>query len=83
MKPPQPVPGHVRERLEIAALTGEVLNLHWADESSDAAFLGRIRPLEVLPDDAGGPGYLRALDEQGETLRIRLDLIRNLPTPVK
>lgn len=82
MKLPQPVPGHVRERLEIAVLTGETLNLHWADEASNAAYLGRIRPLEVINDPAG-PGYLRACDEQGTEVRIRLDLIRNLPTPVK
>ncbi|AOV18118.1 hypothetical protein BJI67_14540 [Acidihalobacter aeolianus] len=82
MKPSQPVPGHVRERLEIAVLTGEILSLNWADEASDAAYLGRVRPLEVIADD-DGPGYLRALDDSGVEVRIRLDLIRNLPTPVK
>lgn len=81
MKPYIPVPSHVVERLEIAILTGERLDLHWADEESNRAFVARVLPQEVLERD--GRGYLRAVSAEGEEVLMRLDLIRNLPTPVK
>jgi predicted DNA-binding transcriptional regulator YafY len=81
MKTYQDIPRHVTERLEIAILTGETLALNWADEDTDQAWMGRVRPLEVIQHD--GRLYLEADNEQGERIRIRLDLIRNLPTPVK
>jgi hypothetical protein len=81
MKPYSDVPRHVTERLEIAILTGETLALNWADEHSDQAWMGRVTPLEVI--ELEGRRYLKANNEQGETVTIRLDLIRNLPTPVK
>ncbi|MEJ2059426.1 MAG: hypothetical protein P8Y64_02910 [Gammaproteobacteria bacterium] len=81
MKPYTPVAPHVRERLEIAILTGELLDLHWVEEDSDHAWMARLRPTGI--DEKDGAQYLEALNDQGETQRIRLDLIRNLPTPVK
>jgi len=81
MKPYTPVPAHVEERLEIAILCGEKFNLQWASEDSDQAFLGRVQPLEIV--ERAGRRYLRATGEDGARLEIRLDLIRNLPTPVK
>jgi hypothetical protein len=82
MKPCLKVPGHVRERLEIATLTGEILHLYWSDEASDTAYFGLLRPLKVI-DMTDSPGYLIAVDENGNEAHIRLDLIHNLPTPVK
>ncbi|MEJ2654756.1 MAG: hypothetical protein P8Z69_05515 [Acidihalobacter sp.] len=82
MKPYQQVAPHVRERLEIAVLTGERLSLQWADEDSDRAYMGRIQPREVV-ENGDGRTYLDAIDEDGAKIRIRVDLIRNLPTPVK
>lgn len=67
--------------MEIAALTGERLELQWADETSERAYLGRIQVREVL-DEASGC-YLVGVDGEGAAVRIRVDLIRNLPTPVK
>jgi len=81
MKPYTPVPAHVEERLEIAIICGETFNLHWAEADSDRAFMGKVQPLEIL--DRDGMRYLRARDEQAGEQLIRLDLIRNLPTPVK
>ena len=81
MKPYTPVPAHVEERLEIAIICGETFNLQWASEDSDQAFLGRLQPLEIV--DREDRRYLRARSEDGNELEIRLDLIRNLPTPVK
>jgi hypothetical protein len=81
MKPYTPVPAHVEERLEIAILCGEKFNLQWASEDSDQAFLGRVQPLEIV--ERAGRRYLHATGEDGARLEIRLDLIRNLPTPVK
>ena len=81
MKTYEDIPRHVTERLEIAILTGETLALNWADEHSDHAWMGRVRPLEVIQRD--GRLYLEADNEQDERTSIRLDLIRNLPTPVK
>lgn len=81
MKPYQHVAPHVRERLEIAVLTGERLALQWADEDSDRAYMGRIEPREVVEEEERA--YLLAINDEGDPVRIRLDLIRNLPTPVK
>ncbi|HDP89026.1 MAG TPA: hypothetical protein ENN42_03590 [Thioalkalivibrio sp.] len=81
MKPYTPVPAHVEERLEIAIICGETFNLQWATEDSNQAFLGRIQPLEIIEREQRR--YLRARNDTGEELQIRLDLIRNLPTPVK
>lgn len=81
MKPYQQVAPQVRERLEIAVLTGERLDLQWADEASERAYMGRVQAREVLDEDNGS--YLVALDDSGASVRIRIDLIRNLPTPVK
>lgn len=82
MKPPQQVPRHIRERLEIAAFTNEVIQLYWTDETSDTAYFGLISPLGVT-DVSDTPGYLVGLDEEGAEIHIRLDLICNLPTPIK
>ena len=82
MKPYQQVDPHVRERLEIAVLTGERLNLQWADEDSDRTYVGRVQAREVVEEDDGRT-YLDATDDNGDAVRIRIDLIRNLPTPVK
>jgi hypothetical protein len=81
MKPYTPVPTHVEERLEIAIICGETFHLQWATEDSNQAFLGRIQPLEIIERERRR--YLRARNDTGEELQIRLDLIRNLPTPVK
>lgn len=80
-QPYQPVPSHVRERLTIAALCGEQLDLYWQDEQSMDAFVGRVHADGVVEED--GMEYLVGRNERGETVRIRLDLIRNMPTPVK
>ena len=82
MKPYQQVAPHVRERLEIAVLTGERLSLQWADEDSDRAYMGRVQAREVVEEDDGRT-YLDAVDDDGSQVHIRIDLIRNLPTPVK
>ncbi|WP_455386147.1 hypothetical protein [Acidihalobacter prosperus] len=82
MKPYQQVAPHVRERLEIAVLTGERLSLQWADEESDRAYMGRVQPREVVEQEDGRT-YLDAIGEDGDPVRIRVDLIRNMPTPVK
>lgn len=81
MKPYVPVEPHVIERIEIAILTTERLDLHWADENTQQAYMSRVDPLEVI--DVEGRHYLRARNDEGAEIRIRLDLIRNLPTPVK
>ena len=67
--------------MQIAILTGERLHLHWADEGSNSAYLGHIEPKELITRE--GREYLLALDEEHSEVLIRLDLIRNLPTPVK
>lgn len=82
MEPYQAVPGHVKERLEIAILCREQMDLHWEDEASGMHHFQRIQPLELLRAPQGE--YLEfLLLAEGEKVRARLDLIRNLPTPVK
>jgi len=77
----QPVPRFYLERLTIAALCNETMNLHWFDEASQLNYMAQIRPLEILEQDQAE--FLLARNESGENVTIRLDLIRNFPTPVK
>jgi len=79
--PYQPVAPHVRERLAIAILCNESMDLYWQDEESLDAYVGRVYPEELVERD--GVDYLCARNEEGEPVQIRLDLIRNLPTPMK
>jgi hypothetical protein len=44
-------------------------------------YIAQLLPLDTLI--VNGAEYLLARNEQGETLKIRYDLIRNFPTPVK
>ncbi len=81
MKPYTPVPDHVMERLEIAILCGEKMNLQWADEATHRAYASKVQAKELFDNE--GRAYLRAITEEGEEVTVRLDLIRNLPTPVK
>ncbi|WP_019623980.1 hypothetical protein [Thioalkalivibrio thiocyanoxidans] len=74
------LPKHVIERLEIAILTGETLQLNWAEPDSSQAWWGKVTPREVR--EADGYHWLDG-ECEGRDVRIRLDLIRNLPTPVK
>jgi len=74
------IPRHVRERLEIAILTGETLQLNWAEPDSGRAWMGRVSPQALR--EADGHQWLDG-ECEGQAVQIRLDLIRNLPTPVK
>ncbi|MFN4262760.1 MAG: hypothetical protein ACK4IT_03820 [Thioalkalivibrionaceae bacterium] len=70
-----------RERLEIAALTGEILNLMWSPKAGQVR-AARLRPQAV--EFSGGQWLLRAIDLDDEkTLTIPLASIRNLPSPDK
>jgi len=78
----QPVPGHVLERLQIAVLCQEQMDLHWEDEASGLSYYQRVQllGLEQIED----ADYLLASPlSTGEPIRVRLDFIRNLPTPLK
>jgi hypothetical protein len=57
------------------------MNLHWEDELTEMHYIAQLLPLDTLI--VNGAEYLLARNEQGETLKIRYDLIRNFPTPVK
>lgn len=81
MKAYQPAPKHVSERLQIAIICGESFVLQWAEENSDAVHMSKVSPLEVL--ERNGRQYLRAQNDEHVDVMIRLDLIRNLPTPSK
>lgn len=78
----QPVPGHVLERLQIAVLCQEQMDLHWEDETSGLSYYQRVQLVGLeKTDDAD---YLLASPlSTGESIRVRLDFIRNLPTPLK
>ncbi|NOT16962.1 MAG: hypothetical protein HOP20_02695 [Sulfuriferula sp.] len=80
-KPYQSVPRFYLERVTIAALCNETMNLHWEDELTEMHYIAQLLPLDTLLEN--GAEYLLARNEQGEILKIRYDLIRNFPTPVK
>ena len=80
-KPYQSVPRFYLERLTIAAFCNETMNLHWQDEVTDMHYIAQILPIDTIAEN--DTEYLIAHNEQGEVLKIRLDLIHNFPTPVK
>ena len=57
------------------------MNIHWQDEITDMHYITDLLPLDTVSEN--NAEYLIARNEQGETLKIRLDLIQNFPTPVK
>lgn len=79
--PYQRPPNFVFERFTIAILCNESLQVHWQDEQSELSYLVRVFPREIMAEN--GVDYLLAADEQGEVHKIRMDLIRNMPRPVK
>lgn len=44
-------------------------------------YIAQILPIDTIAEN--DTEYLIAHNEQGEVLKIRLDLIHNFPTPVK
>lgn len=74
-------PSFIFERLTIAIMCGETMQLHWQDETSERSFLEAVKPRELR--EADGADYLVVEDPQGQMHSIRIDLIRNLPRPVK
>lgn len=82
MTPPyQPVPRFYLERITIAALCSEFMDLHWHDVTDNMNYMARVWPLEVTTEN--GAEYLQARLAAGEAVKIRLDMIRNFPTPMK
>lgn len=79
--PYQVVPRFYIERITIAALCNETMNLHWQDEQTGMNYMVTVWPLEIIEQNMAE--YLLARNQDGEILHIRLDLIRNFPTPVK
>ena len=80
-KPYTPIAKHLLERLTISCFTGEPLPLYWANIDNDEAFNCKVKPIELIEED--NMHYLLAETEEGTSVKIRVDLIRNLPTPVK
>lgn len=76
-----PVPSFYRERLTIAILCNEILDLHWQDEQTNMAYVGKILPTELTEEE--GMDYLHGRNDAGDSVKIRLDLIQNMPRPVK
>lgn len=82
MHPPyQPVPRFYIERITLASLCDESMDLHWHDPASGQSYLARVWPQNIV--EADGAEWLQARDATGERVTIRLDLIRNFPTQVK
>ncbi len=77
-----PTPRQIAERLQIAILTSEQMRLHWADENTGTHYMEVVMPLEWQEYPAGDYLLCRVLAENIE-VRIRADLIQNLPAPMK
>lgn len=80
-KPYTAVPRFYHERFTIAIMTGESVPLHWRDASGRNAYVAKVFPAEIVEED--GMEYLLGTDDDGHPVRIRLDLIENMPSPVK
>ena len=75
-------PPQMYERLQIAILTSEQMHLHWADAGTGTHFMEVVTPLEW--EETADGDYLRCrVLAEGLEVRIRVDLIQNLPIPVK
>lgn len=74
-------PSSIFERMTIAILCSETLDLHWQDEKSQLSYLSRVFPYEIVAEN--GADYLAVRDNEGTEHRIRMDLIFNIPRPVK
>lgn len=74
-------PSFIFERMNIAIMCGETMQLHWQDEKSQLSFLESVQPRELREEN--GVDYLIVEGPQGHMHSIRLDLIQNLPRPVK
>jgi len=80
-KPYTPVPRFYHERFTIAIMTGESVPLHWRDEVGNDAYVAKVFPREIVEE--GGMDYLLGADDEGQSVRIRMDLIENMPAPSK
>lgn len=80
-KPYTEVPRFYHERFAIAIMTGESMPLHWQAEEGDRAYFAQVFPREIV--DENGMAYLLGVDGEGTAVKIRLDLIENMPAPVK
>jgi hypothetical protein len=80
--PYQAPPSYVLERLQIAILCQEHLDLQWNDDTEP----GRVwadRVWSSAIESRAGMAYLLGKTGTGEAVSIRIDLIRNLPRPMK
>ena len=75
------VPGFYHERFTIAIMCNESMNLHWQDEHTDMSYMGQVYPQELIEEN--GADYVIVKNNQNELVRIRLDLICNMPSPMK
>lgn len=75
-------PPHIAERLQIAILTSEQMRLHWEDPDSGMHYYERVLPL-ALESSAGGDRLRCLLLDEDREIFVRVDRVRNLPTPVK
>ncbi|WP_215858873.1 hypothetical protein [Acidithiobacillus thiooxidans] len=75
-------PRQIAERLQIAILTSEQMRLHWADESTGIHYMEVVMPLEWQESPEGDYLLCKVLSENLE-VRVRVELIQNLPAPVK
>lgn len=82
MTPIASTPRQIAERLQIAILTSEQMRLHWEDESTGTHYMEVVMPLEWQESPEGDYLLCKVLAENLE-VRVRVDLIQNLPTPVK
>ncbi|MBN2680039.1 hypothetical protein HHS34_003760 [Acidithiobacillus montserratensis] len=82
MTPIASTPRQIAERLQIAILTAEHMRLHWEDESTGTHYMEVVMPLEWQESPEGDYLLCKVLAENLE-VRVRVDLVQNLPTPVK
>lgn len=80
-KPYTPVSNAMKERLLMAIAFAETMPLQWAEENANQAFFQTVKPIELI--NKAEKDYLLVETETGEQYTIRLDLIRNFPTPMK
>ena len=72
-KPYQPIPCATYSEYELAIMQHRHLQLAWRD-AHDLEHISQLQPLDLKTENHGE--YLLAQDHEGQTLKIRLDWIR-------
>lgn len=72
-KPYEPIPCAIHSEYELAIMQQRHMQLVWLDHNA-IQHISRVKPLDLITENHAE--YLLAQDHEGQSLKIRLDYIR-------